>query len=228
MFITPDRNPDQLSSYAESIGLEGALFAKDTANTKNIGLNNIWQFAAMHNGKTIQTGQHNIGSVKQLIDRIQPTYRYEVSGLENPTAKQLWWLVERGHPEGIKTLVKAAKRSPIKEEAQKILDVVDVKFQTKAAELMSAGATIDTYEAMQALLSESKGLDLKDLAKRFKELNRDKTIKNELKAKAAYQKIVSSLLGSGNEKKRTQAAKAFAQLAKALPDTKYGKLAAKQ
>ena len=226
--VTPDRSPSQLSSYSESVGLEGALFAKDTANTRNISLNNIYQFGMMHNGKMLRSGLHTPTSLKNLVTKMEPTYRYDVGELENPLAKELWWMVERGHPEGMKTLVKAAKRSAIKEDAQKILDIVDGQFQSKAQELMAAPASMDTYEEIEELLTEGKGLDLKDLAKHYKDMGRSKEMKDEIKAKTAFMKIVNALERSGIEKKRAQAKGAFAQLAEALPDTKYGQLAAKK
>ena len=126
----PDRNPDQLSSYAEQVGLEGAIFAKDTNNTRNISLNNIWQFALMHNGKTMSAKPHTPSTVKDLIASMNPTYRYDVGELETPWPKNCGgWLnavTPRHENPG-----QGGKAQRHQKRCTKILEVIDGQFQAR-------------------------------------------------------------------------------------------------
>jgi len=228
VLVTPDRDAESLKSYAEQIGCEEALFAEDKKNAKSISLNNILQSYYESKGKSANAGMPSASKLRELVQKAQPTYRFPVSGLENPLSQKLWWMIERGQPGAVETLIKAAKRSSISEDAQSILAVVDGYYQAQASTLLAAEASMDTFEKIEAVLKAGAGLDLKALTVRHKELSKSAALKDEIKAKMAFEKIVSELEKSGVDKRRAKAPAAFLQLAEYLPNTKYGKLAAKR
>lgn len=227
ILVTPDKEPGELVNFAKDCQMTGALFAKDQKNLFNISLRNIYQTQIFYQNKELR-GTVNAATVRDLVTKTGAKHHYPVADLKDPLAKQLWWMVERGQPGAVETLVKAAKRSAISEDAQRILAVVEADFLKQQQALVDAPASINTFEALEILLTDGKGLDLSAASERFKALHKDPALKDEIKARAAYRKIETELLGSTNQKRRQQAPSAFKQLAEHLPDTKYGKLASRK
>ncbi len=140
--------------------------------------------------------------------------------------KEVWWQVERQQPEAVKNLVTVAKvKSPAQPELQSVLATVTTRLQARQAELVAAPATFTTYEALENLLREGQGVDLKDALARLKELGKDKAMKPELDARTAYRSC-QTLLASTKPADQTAGKAGLPQIAKRWPDTAYGRRAA--
>lgn len=90
--------------------------------------------------------------------------------------------------------------------------------------LLAAAATMATYESLEKLLIQAKLTVLKPAADRLKELGKDATIKNELKARAIYQQC-QELLAHPNQQKQQAGREGLELLAKKFAETVYGKKA---
>ena len=226
VLVTPDHDPEYLRNYAEEHNFTGAIFAQDQANALNISLNNIWQMRSSYKGQRLGS-QPSPDNLVSYVAKQETLYRFPVEGLENERAKQLWWMVERGHPEAIATLAEASnRRNPLQEDAKRIRDVVEPAYREREAALVAADASMDTVEGLEDLLQEAQALGMNDAQQRLRELMRERSLRDELAARQAYQRIHSELLASNNRRQREQAPAAFHQLAERFPDTKYGRKAA--
>ena len=109
-------------------------------------------------------------------------------------------------------------------DAAKILALVKPTFESRETELVAAPVTMKTYEDLEALLTESQGLELKNASARYKELTKAKELKDEIQARSIYrqcQEMLKSTKPTTAEAGKTN----LATLAKKFPETKYGQLA---
>ncbi|TVR08477.1 MAG: hypothetical protein EA401_13875 [Planctomycetota bacterium] len=226
ILITPDRDPKYLRTFAQDNNLHGALFAQDQTNALNIGLQNIWQMRPGFKGQRLRPNPTPENLVSYVAKQ-DTHYRFPVEGLQHERAKELWWMVERGMPEAIATLAEAStRRNPLQEDAKRIREVVEPFYRQREAALVAAEPSMDTIEGLEALLEEAQALGMDDAQQRLRALLRERSLRDELTARQAYQRIHSELLGSNNRRQREQAPAAFAQLAERFPDTTYGRKAA--
>lgn len=224
--MTPEVTAADLPAFSKDYGMENALWASDPANSKNISTKNIMQqYKISPGGK--EGNFRNLSDVKTAMSGPSGgTHRFSVEGLTDPKAQELWWMVERQKPESIKTLVAVAKqKSTLGSDATKILAVVKPTFENRETELVGAPATMQTYEELETLLTESQGIELKKASLRYKELTKAKELKDDIQARSIYRQCEELL--TSPKAGAPEAAKAnLATLAKKFPDTKYGKLAA--
>lgn len=206
--------------------MESALWATDLANSHKISTSNIWEkYHFAPDGKVDHFDDS--ADVKRIMSSpTGGTLRYVVDGLTDPKARELWWMVERQKPEAVKVLVSVTKqKSPLGADATKILAVVKSVFESHETELISGSVTMATYESLEALLTESQGVELKKSAVRYKELGKAKELKDELQARSIYrqcQELLVSQKGGAPEAGKAN----LATLAQKFPNTKYGQLAA--
>ena len=206
--------------------MENALWASDPANLLNISTKNILQTSFISMGGKADFFE-NAGQVKTIMSAPSGgVFRFVVEGLTDPKARELWWMIERQKPEAVKTLVLVTKqKSPLGADAVKILAVVKPTFEKTETELLAAPVSMATYESLEALLSESQGIELKKAAARHKELGKAKELKDELQARSIYRQCHEQLVSQKGG--APEAGKAnLATLAKKFPNTKYGQLAA--
>ena len=206
--------------------MENALWASDPANLLNISTKNILQTSFISMGGKADFFE-NAGQVKTIMSAPSGgVFRFVVEGLTDPKARELWWMIERQKPEAVKTLVLVTKqKSPLGADAVKILAVVKPTFEKTETELLAAPVSMATYESLEALLSESQGIELKKAAARHKELGKAKELKDELQARSIYrqcQELLASQKGGAPEAGKAN----MATLAQKFPNTKYGQLAA--
>jgi hypothetical protein len=229
VLITPEVSAADLPAYAKEYGMDNALWANDPANVMNISLNNILQSAMYAPGGN----ESNLG-FQGVAARVEPvisgpsagTFHYPVEGLTDPKAKELWWMVERQKPEAVKTLVAVAKqKSPLGVDSAKTLAVVKAALEARQAELVEAPATMATYESLESLLTEGQGIELKKAGDRYKELGKAKELKDELTARTIYRQC-QEMLASPRPPTQAAGKENLAALAKKLPGTVYGRLAA--
>jgi hypothetical protein len=117
------------------------------------------------------------------------------------------------------------QKSPLGADAVKILAVVKPTFEKTETELLAAPVSMATYESIEALLTESQGIELKKAAARYKELGKAKELKDELQARSIYRQCQEQLVSQKGG--APEAGKAnLATLAQKFPNTKYGQLAA--
>jgi hypothetical protein len=220
--ITPEFQGEELGALATDKGLDPAVMAHDPANSENISLNNILQVQLLRADGTLQrvSSSNLLANVRSEL--AAGSHRISKAGIDDPAVLQLWWALERGRPGVLPALVKAAKR---REQAAALLATVQTRYDARASELLAADASLATFEAIEAWLEEHQGLDTRDLAKRYKELGRDRALKDELRARSAYQTCIE-LLSSDKPQDRANAKAGLAQLAEAMPDTAYGAKAA--
>jgi hypothetical protein len=226
VLVTPEVTAADLPAFSKEFNMENALWASDPANSLNISTKNILQTSFISMGGKADFFE-NAGQVKTIMSAPSGgVFRYAVEGLIDPKARELWWMVERQKPEAVKTLVLVTKqKSPLGADAVKILAVVKSTFEKSETELLAAPASIATYESLEALLTESQGVELKKAAVRFKELGKAKELKDELQARSIYQQCQELLVSQKGG--APEAGKAnLATLAKKFPNTKYGQLAA--
>jgi hypothetical protein len=215
-----------LPAFSKEHGMENALWASDPANAKNISTKNIMQrYKISPGGKSGSFS--NVSDVKAAMSAPNSgSHRFPIEGLTDPKAQELWWMVERQKPDCIKTLMAVTKqKSTLGSDAAKILAVVKPTFESREAELVDAPVTMQTYEGLETLLTESQGIELKKASLRYKELTKAKELKDEIQARSIYRQCEELL--TSPKAGATEGAKAnLATLAKKFPDTKYGKLAA--
>ncbi len=225
VLVTPDVSLADLPAFSKDYGMENALWATDPPNAKNISTKNIMQrYKISPGGKSGNFS--NVSDVKTAMsDPSSGSHRFPIEGLTDPKAQELWWMVERQKPDCIKTLMAVAKqKSALGSDAAKILAVVKPTFESREAALVEAPATMQTYEDLETLLTESQGIELKKASLRYKDLTKSKELKNEIQARSIYRQCQELL--SSPKAGATEGAKAnLATLAKKFPDTKYGKLA---
>ncbi len=82
-----------------------------------------------------------------------------------------------------------------------------------------------TYEGLEALLQQAKPIVLKPAADKLKELGKDATIKNELKARAIYLQC-QEVIAHPNPQKQQAGREGLDTLGKKYNNTVYGKKAA--
>ena len=186
MLVTPEVTAAELPAFSKEYNMENALWACDPANAEKISTNNILQRYHFPPGGILPDNDScyfkTADDVKAAMGTASSgTFRYAVEALTDPKARELWWMVERQKPEAVKTLVLVTKqKSPLGADAVKILAVVKSTFEKTETELLAAPVSMATYESLEALLTESQGIELKKAAARHKELGKAKELKDEL------------------------------------------------
>lgn len=226
--LTPDISPSELVEWSKERGMDGAFVGQDTRNVEQISTNNIFQGGIYKNGKHIGSLQFTPGDVDTVKSRIAAkdagSFSYAVDGLSDPRAVEVWWMVERNKPQAMETLMAARKNKALKDEAEKIYTVVEASLTKRQEALLAAGTSMATYEGLETLLTQAKPVVLKPAAEKLKELGKDATIKNELKARAIYLQC-QEMLAHPNPQKQQVGREGLETLAKKFADTVYGKKA---
>ncbi len=222
ILITPDIKGPALKAFQDSKGVQNALVAHDPVNNKNISLNNILQcFQVDPSGSERRVNSQGLsGASKALLS--SGKHRISKEGIADQKALDIWWMLERGRDGVIAPLVKLAKKN---DDCKKLLEAVQSKYDSGFAEIKEMGVSIDAYDALEALIIAHNGLDTKDAKKHLKSLAKEKSLKEELKARGVYMKI-QQMLKSNKPKDQSAGQAGLGELAKRYPDTKYGKLAA--
>lgn len=227
--LTPDLTPADLIEWTKERAMEGALVGQDTRNSHHISLNNIFQGEIYRGGHQVGYLQFSPADVDAVKTRIAAkdagTFTYPVSGLSDPRATEVWWLVERDKPQAMETLMAARKNKALKDDADRIYSVVEASLTKRQDALLAADANMTTFEALESLLIQAKAIALKPAADRLKELGKDATIKTELKARAIYLQC-QELVAHPNPQKQQAGREGLETLAKKFADTVYGKKAA--
>lgn len=223
--ITPDFDGDALRSYVQSVCPKisaTALFANDPDNVLEISLNNIFQTSLYENGvRSRPQGRGDFMAATTEIFRASKAYRYPIADLAD-NAKDAWWMVERGKPGALAAAIKARTKEPAKAIVAGVEQVLVKRQETLLAEPES----LDTVEALEALLDQGEGLPaLKPSAERLKELRKAPALKDELKARDLYAACTQQM-DSKNPKEREAGKANLAKVAQKYPDTAYGKRAA--
>lgn len=227
--LTPDLTPGELVEWTKERGMEGAFVGQDTRNVEQISTNNIFQGGIYRNGRQVGSLQFSPGDVDAVKSRIAAkdagSFSYAVEGLSDPRAVEVWWMVERNKPQAMETLMAARKNKAVKDDADKIYAVVEASLTKRQDALLAAEPGMATYEGLETLLAQAKPVVLKPATEKLKELGKDATIKNELKARAIYQQC-QELLAHPNPQKQQAGREGLETLAKKFADTVYGKKAA--
>jgi hypothetical protein len=226
VLVTPEVTAAELPAFSKEFNMENALWASDPANSLNISTKNILQTSFISMGGKADYFENSREAKAVMSAPSVGVFRFVVEGLTDPKARELWWLVERQKPEAVKTLVSVTKqKSPLGADAVKILAVVKPTFEKTETELLAAPVSMATYESIEALLTESQGIELKKAAARYKELGKAKELKDELQARSIYRQCQEQLVSQKGG--APEAGKAnLATLAQKFPNTKYGQLAA--
>jgi hypothetical protein len=224
--VIPEVTLADLPAFSKDFNMENALWAADPPNSHKISTSNIWQKYHFAPGGKMGYFDDSADVKRIMSSPTGGTFRYVVEGLTDPKARELWWMVERQKPEAVKVLVSVTKqKSPLGVDAVKIFNVVKSTFESRETELVGGPVTIATYEGLEALLSESQGIELKKATARYKELGKAKELKDELQARSIYQQCQELLVSQKGG--LPEAGKAnLATLAQKFPNTKYGQLAA--
>jgi hypothetical protein len=221
---TPEHAGDELVQWAEGHQLGRCLVATDTANHKQIGLQNIWQTELYdETGKPDrQTATDSLEALKSYA-QAHGTVRLPVAGLSDPKAIDLWWQVERRQAKAVPNLLAAAKKAKAasKSELTLVVDAVTAHAQAQQQKLAESPADLATVEQLEALLSEFNGIDLKPSQDRLKTLLKDKALKPELEARTAW-RTCQDMLNNPRVNVQKDGRANLAALAKRYPDTVYG------
>ncbi|MBA3698036.1 MAG: hypothetical protein H0W78_04200 [Planctomycetes bacterium] len=226
--LTPDLTATELVEWTKERGLDGALVGQDTHNEHQVSTNNIFQSEIYRGGKRIgrlDFAPGDVAAVKSLISaKDAGTFTYPVDGLSDPRATEVWWMVERNKPQAMETLMAARKNKALKDDAEKIYGVVEASLNKRQDALLAGDVSMATYEGLETLLVQAKPVVLKPATEKLKELGKDATIKNELKARAIYQQC-QEMLAHPNPQKQQAGREGLETLAKKYGDTVYGKKA---
>ncbi len=232
VLATPDLGPAEALALnrERSYHMDHALWASDPVNGQRISLQNVYQVGAYggdHRERAELAWNTPAATFETFFTSKEAgAFRYPAPGLSDERVKEVWWQVERQRPDAVRSLVSAAKtKSPVQDQLQGVLATVSDSFTTRAAELVAAPGTFVTYEALENLLGEGQGLELKDAQERLKELGKDKAIKPELAARTAFHSC-QTLLASLKPADQAAGKAALPQIAKRWPDTVYGRRAA--
>jgi hypothetical protein len=231
VLVTPELSAQELKTFDKDngYGLAHALWANDPINREHISLNNILQVRFVH-----PDGSEEMLPFEGTLQEVKPkvggsgggTFRYPVDNITDPKLKELWWEVERGYPGALKILVQvAARKTAPGPDAARILEQVKAASDKRQEELLAAPANVTTYEALEAYITESEGLDVKKAQARMKEIKATKELKDEFKARDIYIQC-EALIASDKADKQKTGKDGLALLAKKMPDTVYGKKAA--
>ncbi len=155
-------------------------------------------------------------------------------GLTDDMVLKSWWYLSNGHYKAypqIKKLTKS-KKGTTAPEATILLERVNKYLKEQADKILEDGISdIVAYEKGERLytaLNDAKIKELKTETKELKSLLKDAAkmdlLKEELKARKAYNMLMSKIV-SNNAKEKTAARDGFAYLFKTMPETHYGKLA---
>lgn len=226
ILITPEYKGAQLKELQKQKGLETTLFAHDPKNVKNISLRNIMQcFVSNIHGKTNSVNSRGLtAAVKPLLS--QGTHRVSKEGISNEKVLQLWWMLERGRTGAIPLLSKFAKsKGAHQADAQILLAIVQKKYDAVFAAIQSQAVSIDAFDNLEALIVQYTGLKTKPAKKLLKTFFKDKSLKEEFKARSMWFQI-QKMAQSNKAKDQEMAKGGRAHLFKKYPDTKYGKMAA--
>ena len=219
---TPDH--DDLGGWAKELGYTWAWVAQDVANPLNIGTSNIYQLRLHVKGREVYIDFADpLGNMRKSLKDC--ALRYPVDGLDGKSA-DLWWQIERGRPDALGLLARAAT-SPLKADAAKIRAAVVPALQNRLKAGVEAGDTIDAFDLLDALAAEcgaKSPIDLKPAKDRMTALRKLPALKDEFTARDAWTRCQVLLAGKDRERKDGQAG--LAQIAARFPATKYGKLSA--
>jgi hypothetical protein len=226
--ITPDELPANLIGLAQSKGITNALMAHDPRNRLKISTKNILQSRQIAPDGTLVRAPGNTPKdmLTAAMAQASGSCRIPVEGLTDAKVITAWWMVERGVGKGVlKELVAVGKRKgATAEQAQKVVEAAQKACDSAFA---AAGDGLAAYETIERLASRFEGLDLKPLKTRLGELDKDATVKEELKAREMWQKCQAAL-ASPKPKEQAAGRDGLAQLAKKFPDTVYGRKAANE
>lgn len=224
--VIPEVEPDGLAAFAAEVapGLDqGALFAHDPANTRNISLQNIFQAVIIDaDGKQRPGGMRGLPAEAEPVMRAAKGWRYPREGLTDPRVLEVWWQVERGRPGAIKAVQAAAKKNP---EVGTLLGAVTTALTTRQETLVAGPADLATLEQLEALVADAEGIELKPASERIKVLLKDPALKDELRARNLYRQC-QKMLASKKPKEQQAGRDGMAQLAAKMGGTVYGKRAA--
>lgn len=227
--VTPDLTTAELVEWTKERGLDGALVGQDTRNSHQISTNNIFQSEIFRSGKRagrLDFAAGDVAAVKTLISaKDAGTLTFPVEGLSDPRAVEVWWMVERNKPQAMDTLMAARKNKAVKDDAEKIYAVVEASLLKRQETLLAAETSMATYEGLETLLAQAKPVVLKPATEKLKELGKDATIKNELKARSIYQQC-QEMIAHPNPQKQQAGREGMEVLGKKYGDTVYGKKAA--
>lgn len=230
--ITPDLDQSALQAWQQELALTHAVVAHDATNSQNISLNNIFQGRAVIGGRARTLGMETndwLALLRNTPAEDLGSYRFPVDGLTDERAQTLWWMVERAQPNAVATLVKAAKRSAIQAEAAQILAAVDAVVTPVFTELQAIDSpSMADLEHLEAVLREFGELEsLEDGASLLRGWTRNRDLRDELRARAAY-RTCHEHFQSGVIRKQQQAVDGLRQLGEAMPETVYGQRAASE
>ena len=153
--------------------------------------------------------------------------------LSDPMALKAWWYLANGEYSAYGQVQKLSKKKgDAGSEAAILLERVDELLGKQAKAMLEQGISdIDSYEKAERLyeaLDDAKIKALKDETKELKaalkEAGKSDSLKDELKARGAYNMLMG-LAVSNKAKEKQQAKDGLRFLSTSLPDTHYGKLA---
>ena len=227
--ITPDHEARYLSDYAHKLGMKQALFYHDPQNAHKISTKNIHQAYLVTPSGTETPVKLDDDDNTKLVAFAEKHGKYRFGDFRQAPelVQQAWWLAERGQPGVVAQVVQAAGKSGAPAELVKLSDALQTSLTAEAEALVAAEASIETLESLERLLTFAEGVELDAAEDRLKELFRDKSLKDELVARQAYQKCIE-LHATGKVRQMKQAAEGFAQIQQRFPATRYGQLAADQ
>lgn len=234
--LSPDLSGPPLAQYAQAIGLDQVLLGTDTANAKDISLNNVYQteYEPGQGGKRLRINSSNLADLVALVAdpaqrNILGSYRYDPTGLSDEAVLGLWWALENDTPGAVTALANARKKAKADDaRGQQLIalyDVVAPHLLGEVERLSAAGEDFATFEALESALHRAEGLDTKAGTTRLKELSRLPALKDELKARDAWSRC-QAMLASDKPKDQDMGQAGLGQLAAKMPDTVYGKKAA--
>lgn len=235
--VTPDLQGEGLRSYAESVGIdaERVAFAHDPANRFNVSLRNIWQVrVATPESDGLLRPRLDVDGVRKAIEDPARhaefgTHRYPKDGLIDDKLLELWWALDRGNPQAQTALARQAKRARADDElgAQVLAldEAVRTTLHARQEEALAAGEGFLAFERLEAAVAASEGYVLEAAEDRLRAWRRERAIRGELRARAAYRKC-QTMLAEHSERKRAMGRAGLQQIVDRYPDTVYGGKAA--
>jgi hypothetical protein len=224
--VTPELSGEALKNYAKSNCAEiadTALFAHDPANRQNISLKNIAQAELWVDGKKRDVGFDQVTTAVAEPFKTSTAFRFPLSGDLTEKGKAAWWAIERGRPGAIASCFASSKKNA---DAKAVMAMIEPKLIERQTSLLAGPVTLETYEALENLSAESAGIpSLKPAAEQLREMKKDKTIAEELKARDIYRSAFKQAASVKPSEAKAGAA-TLAELAKRMPQTVYGAKAA--
>ena len=223
----------QAKSYAGGTKLAMPVFADplslmERRYGQTISLNNLWQFRVIGPDGKISGYRMEPAAIDKALAKVELKYNpEEYHEKVRPAVELLEW---KQYPAGVKSLRSLLKHKDkeVADSAAKLMEAVKAEAGEWMTEAEAAAGSepvkaYDLYTKVATAFGATDELG-KKAAEAAKQLKANESVKKELDARKAYEKVMN-VMAMATPKQKPDVAKLAADIAKKYPDTPTGKKA---